>query len=50
MQFNLGMANHPRTMNNMLEKMSQSFDQNVLLWIKKLVKSFSEKKFLQEGF
>ena len=28
----LGMASHPLTMNNMQEKMSQSFDKNVLVW------------------
>ena len=42
------MASHPRTVNNMQEKMSQSFDKNVLVWKNELVKSFSEKKFLEE--
>ena len=44
----LGMASHPLTVNNMQEKMSQSFDKNVLVWKNKLVESFSEKKFLEE--
>ena len=42
------MASHPHTVNNMQKKMSQSFDQNVLVWKNEIVKSFSEKRFLQE--
>jgi cyanate lyase len=44
----LGMASHPLTMNNMQEKMSQSFDKKVIVWKNELVKSFSEKKFIEE--
>ena len=43
-----GLASHPRTVNNMQVKMSQSFDKDVLLWKKELVKLNSEDTFLRE--
>ncbi len=44
----VGMASHPRTVKNMQEKMSQSFNKDVLLWKKELTKFHAVKRFLHE--
>jgi hypothetical protein len=44
----LGISSHPRTVNNMQEKMSQSFDKDVLSWKQELLNFHAEKRFISE--
>ena len=44
----LGISSHPRTVNNMQEKMLQSFDKDVLSWKQELLNFHAEKRFISE--